>query len=1456
MSSHSIKAPPALSKSNSYETWLKEIEIWKLYTDTPVEKQGPAIFLTLEGKAREAVLELDIKDISGADGCKNIVAKLNTLYLKDKAQVAYEAYDKFEQFQRAPEMTMKDFIIEFERLHCKTKSHGATMSDDILAYRLLKSANISNEHQQLARATMGDLKYDNMKSQLNKIFGDQATTSSSSDFQVKIENINEATAHGNDVYYGSSSNRGWPSYRSNNRGNTYRGRGTSGGNPSRADFKKKKGKNPLNEKGFVSRCSNCESINHWAPNCPDAQYFTEECDDTSSEHHITLFQSAMIPESSMKIFVAESLSAAILDSGASSTVSGEVWIDSYIEGLSSPEQDLVTYSDSSCSFKFGSGEPIPSLYKVKIPATIGEQKLFIETDVVKSDVPLLLSRQAMKKANTKINFKDDTVNMLGFKQDVIVTSSGHYAVNLNGNKEVLKNVITNKSSVILHTEFMNGDKKKIANKLHHQFSHPEVGKLIQLVKNAGMGHDTELISNIKEVSASCKICLEYKKPSPRPVVGLPLATTFNEVVAMDLKMIDGHWVLHLIDHVSRFSAASFVSSKKPEEIIQKIFEIWITVFGPPSKFFSDNGGEFNNEKFRTFCESMNITIKTTAAESPWSNGLCERHNAVLADVYSKTIADAKCSRKTALYWAIHSKNSLANVHGFSPYQLAIGYTPRLPNVLSSSLPAMENFSSEKHLLEMLQSMSAARKAFIQAENSERIKRALRHNIRPSSNNKFLTGDSVFYKRNDERQWRGPGKVIGTDSQQVLIKHGSIYVRVHPCRILLDRKNDNNEFYSGDNMITHQETKCDAVKTRGNNAHQIESSSENESEETEENYPDANKVESSSEDDSEEPNDSFHDPDSETGTPVNGHSNIEPQLTPANENPSSNVFPKLKKGMNLTYKNSEGRWISGKVLGRAGKSTGKYKMHWNFERNEDKLVEELNFDDVSEWKENPEICEDEYVSCHVNTILMTQVNDDIELAKKLELENWTREMVYEEVDNLGQSFISVRWVVTPKLINGEWKSKARLVARGFEEDSSKFRSDSPTCMKESIRVMLATSASCKWDVNSFDIKAAFLQGKLIQREVYLKPPKEAKSPEKLWKLRKVVYGLSDASRVWYLRVVEELSKLNVHVSPYDKATFTLRNSEGLQGIMIVHVDDFLWAGSDLFISKVINPIKQTFKISKESTAAFKYVGVDLEQNKENISVHQYHYIDSLKPIEVDTSQSTDPKRFLVNNERKEFQMLVGQIHWSVHMSRPDMAFHGCDLGTVQTKPKLSDLKRANKYLRDMKSDKVSLKFRCLDLSSIELITYADASYGNLPNGGSQGGYIIFLCDKYGRCSPISWCSRRIKRVARSTLSAETQAAVEALDAAYLMKKFIGTILDRSLKVTLRTDNKSLFDAIRTTNLSQDKRLRVDLAALREMNDNDEVNFEWVDSKNQIADVLTKIGASKRNLLQVLQHCCLA
>ena len=107
--------------------------------------------------------------------------------------------------------------------------------------------------------------------------------------------------------------------------------------------------------------------------------------------------------------------------------------------------------------------------------------------------------------------------------------------------------------------------------------------------------------------------------------------------------------------------------------------------------------------------------------------------------------------------------------------------------MNSKLPALESEFSTDVLMENLNTMRKAREAFIHAESSERVKRALRHNIRSSSDNKFFTGDLVLYKRNDCRRWKGPGRVIGSESSNILIKHGSSYVRVHACRVMLDKR---------------------------------------------------------------------------------------------------------------------------------------------------------------------------------------------------------------------------------------------------------------------------------------------------------------------------------------------------------------------------------------------------------------------------------------------------------------------------------------------------------------------------------------------------------------------------------------------------------------------------------------------------------------------------------------------
>ena len=109
------------------------------------------------------------------------------------------------------------------------------------------------------------------------------------------------------------------------------------------------------------------------------------------------------------------------------------------------------------------------------------------------------------------------------------------------------------------------------------------------------------------------------------------------------------------------------------------------------------------------------------------------------------------------------------------------------------------------------------------------------------------------------------------------------------------------------------------------------------------------------------------------------------------------------------------------------------------------------------------------------------------AKEKELENMKENNVYELEEYKGQATISSRWIITEKYKEGKKVVKARLVARGFEEDSDKLRTDSPTCSRISFRLLIAVAASKSWRLNSIDISSAFLQGDKLDRALYLKPP---------------------------------------------------------------------------------------------------------------------------------------------------------------------------------------------------------------------------------------------------------------------------------------------------------------------------------------------------------------------------------
>ena len=97
-------------------------------------------------------------------------------------------------------------------------------------------------------------------------------------------------------------------------------------------------------------------------------------------------------------------------------------------------------------------------------------------------------------------------------------------------------------------------------------------------------------------------------------------------------------------------------------------------------------------------------------------------------------------------------------------------------------------------------------------------------------------------------------------------------------------------------------------------------------------------------------------------------------------------------------------------------------------------------------------------------------------------------------------------------------------------------DSATASRECLRIILAIISSQNWLLNSVDIKADFLQGKKIYRDVFIIPSAEASTKNKLWNLEKSVYGLNDADRMWHFLAWERLEYLGCKRSSLDYGAF--------------------------------------------------------------------------------------------------------------------------------------------------------------------------------------------------------------------------------------------------------------------------------------------------------------------------------
>ena len=171
----------------------------------------------------------------------------------------------------------------------------------------------------------------------------------------------------------------------------------------------------------------------------------------------------------------EATNCAVLDAACSSTVWGENWISMYFTSFDIDLQNAIK-QDGTRMFKFGGGEFLKSIAQYDIPVYLGGKKVIIRTDVVPSDIPLLLSLNAMKKAKIKLDLEQDCATIFGKNVILHHTTSGHYCVPL------IKDCINvDEVCVVVITTAPESTCKKTLLKLHRQFAHPPAAKLTKLL---------------------------------------------------------------------------------------------------------------------------------------------------------------------------------------------------------------------------------------------------------------------------------------------------------------------------------------------------------------------------------------------------------------------------------------------------------------------------------------------------------------------------------------------------------------------------------------------------------------------------------------------------------------------------------------------------------------------------------------------------------------------------------------------------------------------------------------------------------------------------------------------------------------------------------------------------------------------------------------------------------------
>lgn len=435
------------------------------------------------------------------------------------------------------------------------------------------------------------------------------------------------------------------------------------------------------------------------------------------------------------------------------------------------------------------------------------------------------------------------------------------------------------------------------------------------------------------------------------------------------------------------------------------------------------------------------------------------------------------------------------------------------------------------------------------------------------------------------------------------------------------------------------------------------------------------------------------------------------------------------------------------------------------------------------------------------------------AMNAELKALERNSTYEETHcPTEKRLFSTKWVYRIKTnSDGTPKYKARLVVRGCSQAAGIDYDEtfSPVVKYSSLRYLFSLAARQNLKIDQMDVTTAYLQGDL-KEDIYIKPPKGTRNVDKVWKLKKAMYGLKQGGRCWNEKLDKVLTNMGLTKSAADPCIYF--QGKGNDTIIIsVYVDDLLiFYSKDKQKDNIKRKLKESLDI-KDLGKVKSILGMEVTCKSNEIELNQTEYIRNiLKKFKMEESNAVstpmEANLKLVRecechretlDEKVPYQEAVGSLLYLSQVSRPDIAYAVSVVSRFNNQPRAchwAAVKRIFRYLKGTVERKLVYKRN----DNQDLKVYSDADWGNDPERRSTSG----CCAKFSGAL-ISWSSKRQKTVALSTTEAEYMALSVAVQEALWLRILLQELEPGYVKgpTTVYCDNMSAIKLSKNEVVSQ-------------------------------------------------------